>query len=54
MNPDGYVFRESLAEDQEWYLRLGLQRELVSVDALVDNQFVDYALQQLGRYQPPP
>ena len=54
LNPDGYVFRESLAEDQEWYLRLGLQRELVSVDALVDNQFVDYALQQLGRYQPPP
>jgi NitT/TauT family transport system substrate-binding protein len=54
LNPDGYVFRESLAEDQEWYLRLGLQRELVSVDALVDNQFVDYALQQLGRYQAPP
>jgi NitT/TauT family transport system substrate-binding protein len=54
LNPDGYVFKESLAEDQEWYVRLGLQRERVSVDQLVDNQFVDYALQQLGRYQPPP
>jgi len=53
LNPDGYVFKESLAEDQEWYLRLGLQRERVNVDQLVDNQFVDHALQQLGRYQPP-
>jgi NitT/TauT family transport system substrate-binding protein len=54
LNPDGGVFKESLAEDQTYYLRLGLQREPVDVDRLVDNQFVDYALQQLGRYQPAP
>ena len=53
LNPDGYVFKESLAEDQRYFLRLGLQREPVDIDQMVDNQFVDYALQQLGRYQPP-
>jgi NitT/TauT family transport system substrate-binding protein len=52
LNPDGYVFKDSLREDQRWYLRLGLQREMVDVDQLVDNQFVDYALQQLGPYRP--
>lgn len=52
LNPDGYVFKDSLREDQSWYLRLGLQREPVDVDQLVDNQFVDHALQQLGPYRP--
>jgi NitT/TauT family transport system substrate-binding protein len=53
LNPDGHVFKESVAEDQRWFLQLGLQREPVDIDQLVDSQFVDYALQQLGRYQPP-
>jgi NitT/TauT family transport system substrate-binding protein len=53
LNPDGYVFKDTVAEDQTWFLRLGLQREAVDIDQLVDNQFVDYALQQLGRYQAP-
>jgi hypothetical protein len=42
-----------VAEDQDWYLRLGIQREPVSVDQLVDSQFTDYALQQLGPYALP-
>jgi NitT/TauT family transport system substrate-binding protein len=54
LNPDGYAFKDSLSEDQDWFLRLGLQREPVNIDQLVDNQYVDYAIQQLGRYQPPP
>jgi len=53
LNPDGYAFKESLAEDQRWFLRLGLQRDPVDVDQLLDNQFVDYALEQLGRHQAP-
>lgn len=53
LNPDGYVFKETLAEDQTWFLRLGLQREPVDIDQLVDNQFVEYALAQLGPYQGP-
>jgi len=52
LNPDGYAFKESIAEDQAWFLRLGIQREAVDIDRLVDNQFVDYALAQLGRFQP--
>jgi NitT/TauT family transport system substrate-binding protein len=51
LNPNGYVFKETLAEDQTWFLRLGLQREPVDIDQLVDNQFVEYALAQLGPYQ---
>jgi NitT/TauT family transport system substrate-binding protein len=52
LNPDGYPFTESLAEDQRYFMRLGLQRDAVDIDQLVDTQFVDYAVQQLGRYQP--
>ena len=54
LNPDGYAFKESVAEDQDWFLRLGLQIARVDIDQLVDNQFVDYALQQLGRYPAAP
>ncbi|HLH25733.1 MAG TPA: ABC transporter substrate-binding protein [Chloroflexota bacterium] len=53
LKPDGAVFKASVAEDQDWYLRLGLQHDPVSVDQLVDSQFTDYALQQLGPYAPP-
>jgi len=53
LNPDGAAFKDSVAEDQQWFLRLGLQNAPVDIDQLVDNQFVDYALQQLGRYQAP-
>jgi NitT/TauT family transport system substrate-binding protein len=53
LNPDGYAFKESIAEDQSWFLRLGLQKEPVDIDQLVDNQFVDYALAQLGPYTGP-
>jgi NitT/TauT family transport system substrate-binding protein len=53
LKPDGTVFKASLAEDQDWYLRLGLQRDSVDVDQLVDNQFADYAVQQLGPYAQP-
>ena len=46
------AFKDSVAEDQDWFLRLGLQTARVDIDQLVDNQFVDYALQQLGPYRP--
>ncbi len=52
LKPDGAVNKTSVAEDQEYYLRLGVQHDAVNIDELVDNQFADYAVQQLGPYQP--
>jgi NitT/TauT family transport system substrate-binding protein len=53
LKPDGAVYKPSVAEDQQWYLRLGIQHDPVNVDQLVDSQFTDYAVQQLGPYTPP-
>lgn len=50
MNPDGYVNVDGLKADLAWYQKNGLVQEQVSVDKLVNNSFVDYAVQQLGKY----
>jgi hypothetical protein len=51
INPDGYLNRQGMADDFEWYLAQGLVRERVDLDALIDYSFVDAALARLGRYQ---
>jgi NitT/TauT family transport system substrate-binding protein len=54
LNPDGYLNLASIAADQDWYVRQGLVRERQPLGDLVDYQFVDYALQRLGRIGPAP
>ncbi|MBI4322030.1 MAG: ABC transporter substrate-binding protein [Chloroflexi bacterium] len=50
LNPDGYVNSESLSRDLEWLLANGFMRERVDLKQIIDNQFADYAVQVLGKY----
>lgn len=52
LNPDGYVYSQSVAEDLEWYVAKGLVKEKLPVNTVVDNQYVEYALGKLGKYTP--
>ena len=49
-DPDGRINREDLADQQRFYLERGhLQyRELLSMDALIDESWLDAALRELG------
>ncbi|MBX5491530.1 MAG: ABC transporter substrate-binding protein [Chloroflexi bacterium] len=51
-NPDGYVNVEALQEDLNVFLQLGVVQQPVDLRTVVDHQFVDYAIQRLGRYAP--
>jgi NitT/TauT family transport system substrate-binding protein len=51
LNPDCRLFGDTLAEDQDYYLAAGLQREPIDLPALIDHQYCDYAVQQLGPYR---
>ncbi|MBX5493329.1 MAG: ABC transporter substrate-binding protein [Chloroflexi bacterium] len=50
VNPDGYVNVDALEADYRWYISQGLIGDVVNLRSLVINDFVDYALQQLGPY----
>lgn len=49
---NGNVNAAALERDQEQYLRRGDQRQRIDLRALVDASFAEYAVGQLGRYQP--
>jgi NitT/TauT family transport system substrate-binding protein len=51
-NPDGYVNVDSMAIDQEWFAAQGRLSQRADLAAVVDHQYVEYALTRLGRYQP--
>lgn len=51
LNPDGYVNKEGLAADLRTLVELGYVTQAPDMNAVVDNQYADYAVQQLGRYQ---
>lgn len=52
IDPNGYVSKESLREQQDWYAKQGTVPKKVSIDEIVDEQYLKYALQQLGVYTP--
>ena len=52
MNPDGRVNRASLAYDLAFYAEQRLIKGQVDLDAVVDNSFVEAALNELGPYRP--
>jgi NitT/TauT family transport system substrate-binding protein len=49
--PDPYVDRETVATDQEAYLRLGTVKERIDLDRLIDDQYVRYAVERLGPHR---
>lgn len=51
LNPEGYLNTEAIEADQRQLLEWGSIRELIPIEGLVDHQFVDYAVAQLGRYR---
>lgn len=53
MDPNGSVNVESLRAVQRWYLGRGELTGEVDFDRVVDSSFVNYAIEQLGRYPTP-
>jgi len=52
INPDGYVDVDSIVYDHDWLLREGMINTRADLSSVIDNQFVDYALGRIGRYNP--
>jgi NitT/TauT family transport system substrate-binding protein len=50
VDPDGYPNKRSLVEEQDWHFAQGLLTDRVDLDSVIDIRYIDYALQQLGRY----
>ncbi len=53
LNPDGTIPAAGVEHDQQWYMSKGLVQTPTDVNKLIDTQFVDYALNKLGKYQAP-
>src|SRR5581483_1978676 len=51
INPNGYLNTSTLVDDQDWFAARGYIPQKVDVMALIDHQFVDYALSVLGEYR---
>ena len=52
LHPDGRIDRKWIEDEMLWSVRTGLLDRLVSVDQLVDDTYVDQAVQVLGPYRP--
>jgi NitT/TauT family transport system substrate-binding protein len=52
LNPDGRVDRRWIEDEMLWDVKTGLLDRVVPVDQLVDDSYVDNALQVLGPYKP--
>ncbi len=51
LDPNGRVSVESLEQSQTWWMAKGSQTTRADLSRVVDNQFVDWATQQLGPYR---
>jgi ABC-type nitrate/sulfonate/bicarbonate transport system substrate-binding protein len=50
LNPNGRVEMASIVYDQDWFVSRGALSRAQDLSALIDQQYVDYALQRLGEY----
>lgn len=50
-NPDGFVNEKSIAAHLEWYVANGQVKEKTDLATVIDNQYVEYAIGKLGKYQ---
>jgi NitT/TauT family transport system substrate-binding protein len=51
INPNGALHVEEMRADAQFFLKEGMIKRPPDLDRLVDNSFVQYALQQLGEYR---
>jgi NitT/TauT family transport system substrate-binding protein len=51
IDPNGVVSRDSIKEQQEWWVRQGTVTKRVDIDDLVDDSFMKYAVEQLGPHR---
>jgi NitT/TauT family transport system substrate-binding protein len=51
INPDGYLNKESLAEDAKWYQEHKFIDVPCDIGKAVDHTFVEKALARLGKYE---
>ncbi|MFH1800729.1 MAG: ABC transporter substrate-binding protein [Candidatus Omnitrophota bacterium] len=51
INPDGYLNKESLAEDTQWYREHGYLDVPCDIEKAVDHTFVEKALARLGKFE---
>lgn len=51
LNPDGRVNGDAIALAQDWFVAHGYVPRPVDIPSLIDSQFADYAVAQLGPYQ---
>jgi len=51
LNPDGYLNVDSLMNQVDWMLKNGQIQERPKPEQFIDNQYVDYAISVLGKYQ---
>lgn len=51
LNPDGYVRAKGIELDLEWYKERELLKGDLKLEDVLDNQYVDRALQVLGKYE---
>ncbi len=49
VDPNGAILKDSLRDQQDFFARLGSVPKKVDVDAIVDDRYVKYAVEQLGR-----
>mgnify|MGYP005844321201 CR=1 FL=1 len=54
VNPNGFVNRESLADQIRWYHDNGFLEAGISVEKFIDHSYLERALERLGRYPEPP
>lgn len=52
MNPDGRVNAEAIGMGQDWLFEHGYVRQKIDLGRVIDMRFADYAVAQLGPYQP--
>lgn len=50
-NPEGYVFKGSVADVQKWYVSQGLVREELPLDKVIDTKFAENANKALGPFK---
>jgi NitT/TauT family transport system substrate-binding protein len=51
INPNGRMNADSIASAQDWFFEHGYVKKRVDLTQVVDSQFADYAVAQLGPYQ---